>query len=303
MKRFICIFMLVSIGVLSISAQNAIFYQSLAWSPDSKILSFTAMSDYDEKTDNYRTDIFTIKTDGTNLQKISGTAKHAFSSAWSKDGKRVFFSAETADGKDSNIFSVKKDGSDLRQLTKTAKKNTAVSVSPDGKRIAFMSKGDGEKYQIYIMNADGSNIKKLTDDSAVSFCNPVWSADGKRIVYYSDKGDSRDQIWIMNADGSNQTLLTGGIGHNIFPSFSPAGKQIIFSRRNDSDADKSYVDASYLFVMNANGSNLAPLSDINSFYARYSPDGKKIAFIMGKFLANAIYIADANGSKITKLTK
>ena len=301
MKRSLCIFITVLINVLSISAQDAIFYQSLAWSPDGKTLSFTAMSDYDEKTDNYRTDIFTIKADGTNLQKISGAAIHAFSSAWSNDGKRIAFSAET--DKDSNIYTVKKDGSDLRQLTRNVGQNTAVSVSPDGKRIAFMSTRGGEKYQIYVMNTDGSDIKKLTNDSAVSFCNPMWSADGKRIVYYSDKGDRKDQIWIMNADGSNQTRLTGGSGHNIFPSLSPDGKRIIFSRRADIDADKSYVDASYLFVMNADGSKLAPLSEINSFFARFSPDGKKIAFIMGKFPANAIYISNADGSNITKLTK
>jgi TolB protein len=301
MKRFICIFMLVSINALSISAQDAMFCQSLAWSPDGKLLSFTAMSDYDEKTDNYRTDIFTIKATGANLQKISGAAIHAFSSAWVKDGKRIAFSAET--DQDSNIFTVRKDGSDLVQLTKNAGRNTAVSVSPDGKRIAFMSTRNGEKYQIYVMKADGSDIRKLTNDSAVSFCNPVWSIDGKRIVYYSDKGDRKDQIWMMNADGSNQTLLTKGIGHNIFPSFSPDGKRIIFSRRDDRDADKSYVDASYLFVMNTDGSNLTRLSEINSFFARFSPDGKKIAFVMGKFPANAIYIAKTDGSNITKLTK
>ncbi len=301
MKRFLCIFITVLITGLSISAQNAIFYQSLAWSPDGKTLSFTAMNDYDEKTDNYRTDIFTIKTDSTNLQKISGAAIHAFSSAWSNDGKRIVFSAET--DKDSNIYTVKKDGSDLRQLTRNAGLNTAVSVSPDGKRIAFMSTRDGEKYQIYVMNEDGSNVKKLTSDSAVSFCNPMWSKDGKRIVYYSDKGDRKDQIWIMNADGSIQTRLTDGSGHNIFPSFSPDGKRIILSRRDEKDADKSYVDASYLFTMNADGSKLAPLSQINSFFARFSPDGKKIAFIMGNLPANAIYIAKSDGSNMTKLTK
>jgi len=301
MKRILYIFILFLSGVCSIPAQNAMFYQSLAWSPDGKVLSFTAMSDYDEKTDNYRTGIFTLKTNGESLQKISGAAVHAFSSAWSADGKRIFFSAEN--GQESNIFSGTKDGSDLIQLTKNAGQNTAVSVSPDGKRIAFMSTRDGKKYQIYVMNADGSDVKKLTNDASVSFCNPVWSENGKRLVYYSDKGDGKDQIWMMNADGANQTQLTNGSGHNIFPSFSPDGKRIIFSRRDETDAGKSYVDASYLFVMNTDGSKLKKLSEINSFFARFSPNGKKIAFVLGKFPANAIYIADADGSNIKKLTK
>ena len=303
MKRIIYILILIMIGAAMVFAQqkSAIFYQSLEWSPDGKNLSFAAMSDYNEKTDNYRTDIFIVKTDGSNLQKISGDAKHAFSSVWSKDGKRVFFSAEAENGKDSNIFTVKKDGSGLVQLTGNAGQNTAVSVSPDSKKIVFMSTRDGAKYQIYVMKSNGSNIKRLTNNSAITFCNPVWSADGKKIVYYSDKGDRKDQIWIMNADGSNQNLLTNGTGHNIFPSFSPDGKRIIFSRRDDQDADKSYVEVSYLFVMNTDGSNLEQLAEINSFFARYSPDGKKIAFVMGKFPANAIYLANADGSNLKKV--
>ena len=301
MKKTVFIFALLIICSLRVFAQGAVFYQEVNWSLDGKYLSLTAMSDYDEKTDNYRTSIFIAKADGSDLQKISGNVKHAFSSSWSKDGKRIAFSAEAENGKGLNIFTVKKDGTNLVQLTKNAGQNTAPSYSPDDKKIAFMSARNGEKYQIFVMNADGLNVEKLTKDSAGLFCNPVWSKDGKKIVYYSDKGDKKDQIWIMNADGSNQIRLTNGSGHNIFPSFSPDGKRIIFSRRNHSDAEKSYVDASYLFVMNADGSNLVPLSEINSFFARFSPDGKKIAFVMGKFPANAIYIASADGSDIKKV--
>jgi Tol biopolymer transport system component len=305
MKKLIFIFTITLSGVLTGFAQSdkAYFYQSLAWSPDGKNLSVTAMSDYDEKTDAYRTEIFVLGADGSSRQKISGAAKHAFSAVWSPDGRRIFFSADTEDGAGSNIFSVSKDGSGLIQLTKTVGHNTAPSVSPDGQKIAFMSTRDGEKYQLYVMNADGSNVKKLTTEPSVSFCNPVWSKDGRRIVYYSDKGDRKDQLWLMKADGTGQTRLTDGGGHNIFPSFSPDGKRIIFSRRADRDADRSYVDASYLFTINADGSKLTPLAEINSFFARFSPDGRKLAFVAGKFPANAIFIARADGSKITKLSK
>jgi TolB protein len=304
MKRLIFILVfVVFVSAARAQADKAFFYQSLAWSPDGKSLAVGAMSDYDEKTDDYRSSVFVMNADGSNLKKISGDAKHAFSPAWSPAGKRVFFGVDTEDGKESNIFSVRRDGSDLSQLTKNVGQNTVPSVSPDGKKIAFMSKRNGEKYQIYVMNTNGSDVRKLTTGGGVSFCNPIWSRDGKRIVYYTDKGDRRDQVWIMNSDGSNKTLLTKGTGHNIFPSFSPDGKRIIFARRDEKDAEKSYADASYLFVMNTDGSNLTRLSDINGFYARFSPDGKRLAFIAGKFPTNAIYIANADGSNVTKLTK
>ncbi len=303
MKELISLLVLIIISAVGVFAQsnNAIFYQSLAWSPDGKFLSYTAMSDYDEKTDQYHTDIFIAKLADSKRQNISGNAKHAFSSTWTKDGKRIAFSAVAENGKDSDIFTVNKDGSDLIQLTKNAGQNATPSFSPDGKKIAFMSKCTGEKYQIFVMDLDGSNIKKLTNDSAVSFCNPIWSADGKKIVYYSDKEDKKDQIWLINTDGSQQTRLTDGSGHNIFPSFSFDGIRIIFSRRDEREADKSYVDASYLFVMNSDGSNLMQLSKINSFFARFSPDGKKIAFISGKFPSNNVFVANADGSNIKKI--
>jgi Tol biopolymer transport system component len=303
MKLLLYILTLVLLGAISLPAQSnkAIFYQSLAWSPDGQDLTFTAMSDYDEKTDHYRTEVFISKADGTQLQKVSGEVSHAFSSVWSKDGKRILFSADTPDEKETDIFSVNKDGSDLIQLTRNTGRNTAPSISPDGGEIAFMSARNGEKYQIYVMDAEGAKAQKLTTDPANSFCNPVWSGDGQKIVYYSDKSDRKDQIWIMNADGSNQTLLTNGTGHNIFPSFSPDSKQIILSRRDDRDAEKSYTDASYLFVMNADGTNLKALAQINSFNARFSPDGKRIAFITGKFPNNNIFIVNPDGSNIKKI--
>ena len=304
MKIFaLLLFILIGAADASARGGKAIFYQSLAWSPDGKSLAVTAMSDYDTQTDEYRSGIFVINRDGTNPRKISGDAKHAFSAAWSKDGTRIFFGADTMNAKESNIFSVRRDGKGLVQLTENVERRTAPSVSPDGNKIAFMSARSGEKYQIYVMNADGSDVNKLTADTALSICNPVWSKDGKRIVFYSDKGNRKDQIWIMNADGSNKARLTDGSGHNIFPSFAPDSKQLIFSRRDDKDAEKSYVDASFLFTMNTDGSRLKKLSEINSFFARFSPDGKRIAFVAGKFPSNAIYIADADGAKITGLTK
>ena len=141
-------------------------------------------------------------------------------------------------------------------------------------------------------------------DPATGYYNPQFSPDGKLIVYYSEKGDGMDQIWIMNADGSNQKLLTGGIGHNIFPGWSADGKRIIFSssKRDKNDAG-SYVEGSYLYVMNSVGSGLSKLGNINSFFARFSPDGKKIAYVSGKFPATAIYVANADGTAAVKITK
>ena len=77
--------------------------------------------------------------------------------------------------------------------------------SPDGSRIAFESFRD-RNHEIYVMNADGSDVIQLTDNRGFDR-SPAWSPDGSRIAFDSDR-DGNDEIYVMNADGSGQTNLT-----------------------------------------------------------------------------------------------
>jgi TolB protein len=296
--------LLILLSSFSIFAQadTKVFIQDVSWSPDGKYLGYTGLHDYVKEKDSFKTDIYIIRADGSDQKRITDESRNGYYTSMSK--KRVAYSAGVAGTKDSEIYTANHDGSDIRQVTKNNGRNTTPAFSPDGKKIAFISTRDTAKHQIYIMNADGSNITRLTRDDAVGYYNPQWSPDGKRLVYYSEKGDQKDQIWTMNADGSNQTLLTGNLGHNIFPGWSPNGKQIIFSSsKRGTDASGSYVDGSFLYVMNADGSALAKVGNIQSFFARFSPDGKSIAYVSGRFPVSSIFIANADGSGARKITK
>ncbi|MET0754340.1 MAG: hypothetical protein ABWZ66_13240 [Pyrinomonadaceae bacterium] len=181
----------------------------------------------------------------------------------------------------------------MTQITKDSGRNSAPEVSRDGKRIVFNSETVERKPQIYVMNADGSGLKALTNDNTLAFYNPVWSPDGKKIVYYVEKGDNKDQIWVMNADGSNQTLLTGNVGHNFYPSWSADGKQIIFCSNRDGEQ--------MIYTMNPDGTNIKRFEAIKSRYARFSPNGRKIVFVAGNFPNTSIVVADANGANQVKI--
>ena len=293
---------IILVGAFCSMAQMAMFQQDVSWSPDGKYLAFTGMHDIDQKANTLKADLYVVRADGSDFRKISGDDKNEFYTSWAKG--RIAFSAQDPATKMSDIYTANPDGSDIRQVTKGGGKNSTPSLSRDGKRIAFVSTRDGAKYQIYTVNADGSNLARLTSDTAVGYFNPQWSPNGKRIAYYAEKGDGKDQVWTMNADGSNKTLLTADVGHNIFPGWSPDGKKIIFSSsKRDANSSGSYVDGSFLYTMNADGSALAKLGNIKSFFARFSPDGKKIAYVSGRFPETAIYIANADGSGSTKITK
>jgi TolB protein len=71
------------------------------------------------------------------------------------------------------------------------------------------------------MNADGSDLTNLTNNSAWDF-EPAWSPDGAKIAFTSDRdGDDNWEIYVMNADGSNQTNLTNNSAWDFGPAWSP----------------------------------------------------------------------------------
>jgi Tol biopolymer transport system component len=96
--------------------------------------------------------------------------------------------------------------------------------SPNGQQIAFISAD-----QVHVVNADGSNWTKLTDNEG--YRAPSWSPDGQRIAFISGNTDE-SELYIMDANGSNLTQLTNLSKTGEFPMFltwSPDGQQITFS--------------------------------------------------------------------------
>jgi TolB protein len=161
-----------------------------------------------------------------------------------------------------------------------------TSVSLEGNlentKIAFASTRDGN-LEIYVMNADGSAIKNLTNNPGLDK-DPSWSGDGKKIAFMSLR-DGNMEIYIMNADGNEQKRLTYNPAHDEEPSWSPDGTKIAFT----SDRDRN----NEIYVMNADGSGQKRLTN-NSGVEQgpsWSPDGKNIAFCSNRvvFFRNLYY--------------
>ena len=168
---------------------------------------------------------------------------------------------------------------------------TTTPASASG-RIAFASRRDGDR-EIYVMNADGSGVTRLTDNDA-SDGPPSWSPDGQRIAFASDR-DGDNEIYVMNADGSGVTRLTDNDAADWFPRWSPDGQRIAFV----SDRDGKFE----IYVMNADGSGVTRLTDNDGrdVYPSWSPDGQRIAFMSDRDGNFEIYVMNADGSGVTRL--
>src|SRR4029077_13519973 len=84
------------------------------------------------------------------------------------------------------------------------------SYSPDGKQIVFCSNRDNEKdFELYIMDADGKNVRKLTNAPGCYNGGPFFSPDGKRVIFRSDrKKKDHLQLYVIDVDGKNERQLT-----------------------------------------------------------------------------------------------
>jgi len=180
------------------------------WSPDGNTIIFTRSY----ISPAWRSEIWTIKADGTNEVRIGNMDGEG--AEYSPDGSKIIYSTYSEGGGD--VWIMNADGTNPVKLTTNPSEDWHPRFSPDGSKIAFASRRDGN-FEIYVMNSDGSNQVRLTNNSAEDV-NADWSADGSRIAFVSGR-DGHSEIYIMKADGTDQTRLTNTNGRAINPEWKP----------------------------------------------------------------------------------
>lgn len=160
-------------------------------------------------------------------------------------------------------------------------------------RIVFQSDRSGN-WDIYSMNADGSDLVQLTREGA-SDEYPVWSPNGNHIAFKSNRS-GRFHIYIMKADGKNQQQITFGSRDDEDPGWSPDGSRIAFQSKRTGKAQ--------IFIMNSDGSDLHQLIDTigKNGHPDWSPDGHMIAFTGNRYLGWNVFRMDADGRNDIRLT-
>jgi TolB protein len=190
-------------------------------------------------------------------------------------------------------------------------KDGSPAWSPDSRRLAFYSDRDGNA-EIYVMNADGSEVTRLTNHAADEGY-PSWSPDGRTITFDSDR-DGNFEIYAMDATGSNVRRVTNHPARDVSAAWSPDGSRIAFM----SDRDKAFD------IYEIPPSNAAPPKKVpgtfsekvpgtflgepaggrrltttgTSWFPAYSPDGSLLAFHVGR----DVHVMPAAGGELRRLT-
>lgn len=262
MKYFAAI-LLVLVGTVLTAAQEQkakpVYYFNPDWSPGDKRIVF-------ESTKDGKFAIYTIRSDGSDLKKLTSGEANDEQPRWSPDGKQIVFISDRDDHL--QLYLMNADGSNQRRLTNSPDIDYLPDFSPDGKRVVFMSRKDRASaiHDLYTIRTDGTERIQLTGE-ATNEMSPLWSPDGKRILFE----------------------------RNIVPkpTYREMSRDEVLGMRRSQE----------LFVMNSDGTGIVRLTDndVSESGARWALNGKRIFFVSERGGAPNIYSMKPDGSDVRKI--
>jgi WD40 repeat protein len=195
-----------------------------AWSPDGASIAFSLIQEE-------QSDLYLVGSGGSGLRPIADSPADESWPDWSPDGTRLAYSTHSETG---TIMVADADGSGAQALAIPLESVWGPDWSPDGSRIAFTA-NDGENADIYTIQLDGSGLARITEDPAWDG-NPDWSPDGSRLVFTTWRNDN-GELYTARADGSDeQNLSENSALETDVATWSPDGKQILFSASGHSSS-------------------------------------------------------------------
>jgi len=180
-------------------------------------------------------EIYVIDDYGGNPRNLTRNPADDRHPSWSPDGKRIVFQSNREDGRNWQLYIMNADGSNPHPLTtnlfRPFKEHKQPSWHPDGGRIALISH-DSPGWNVYVMDIESKELKRLTNLEPDDAYNPRWSPDGKRIVFERGIGGVGIEIWMLDIESGDLTRLTKipANTHMLYlrPVWSPKGDRILY---------------------------------------------------------------------------
>jgi Tol biopolymer transport system component/DNA-binding winged helix-turn-helix (wHTH) protein len=274
---------------------------SPVWSPDGRSIAFLRLSDTDRG-------IYVMPAIGGAARKIfTPTGRIEWERgalSWSPDGKRLIFPDGKSGSTPSQIFSLALDTLQAHGITTPPEHwdgDNGPVFSPDGSQIAFIRAIEAAIRDVYVMDADGADLHRVTFDNR--FVESLaWDVDGKSIIFASDRG-GRPSLWRLQLrKGATPERIEVGGEDATGPNVAAKGNRLAYSQ------SKSNWSIMRLALRGATGkagaTKLTPLlsSTLQDSSPHYSPDGGHIAFQSWRAGTQEIWICNRDGSSPVKLT-
>ena len=247
-----------------------------------------------------RYSIFTMASDGSDVQPVVLDPPRRGDGAWSSDGTKLAYRRGVPQAPPA-LAVVNADGSNDTVIAPDAPGEWEPAWSPDGAKIAFRRDDLGQSSSgIYVVPSTGGTSTQLTSSADGPAFAPSWSPDGTRIAFSrpsrpsTGPGDVPDyEIWVMNADGSNEVNVTmSPTQHDRSPDWSPDGSRIVFQ---SSPASGQPGTVQLREFETQTGTNSLLYGDTDNFFSDpdFSPDGTKILFTGAQ---GDLFVIDSDGT-------
>lgn len=257
----------------AITDAHTVTSRPIAWSPSGDKLLFNSEGHTNRGS---LLELYAMNPDGTGITQLTnGVPEGAtiYSGTWSPDGQQVLYSRRQED-RTIDLYVVNRDGSGRTEIISDMLSRGGIGWSPDGSMIAFtgvIGELNGSDVKaVFIANADGSNVQRLTTNPVVERFE-AWLSSGAFVVSGALDGASVDDVHLVSADGSEVAQLTFNV-RTRFLEVSPDETTILVSQEDGENRDL------YLVEIAGPGKEKITDHEVEIYNGVFSPDGSQIAY-------------------------
>ena len=250
------------------------------WSPDGWHIAFVSTRQAAPAGQAWNA-IYVMETDGTNVRRISPADAADYSPAWSPSGDLIALASGSGRSGQSDIYVMKPDGQGRRFVVQNGGWPAFID---DGQAIAFHRKREGDRWDVWRVNSDGSQLKRLAKNASM----PYATADGRKMTLVLH-GDYHQQIGVLDVETGTLEEITKEQTDHWNPTISRDGQKVIYHKRTSGQKTPNVE------LWGEPPETRLNLIRLAGAFPAFSPNGKRVSLTGGSF--SRIDVMNLDGSQ------